>query len=122
MSISNYLENQLLNTLRNTSFSVANVYIKLHIADAGEDGTTGAAAETTRKLISFSAASGGSMSSSATITWTNVSTTETYSHWSAWDTVGPTGGNCLWTGALSSTAAVTAGDTFEITSLSLTLD
>lgn len=122
MSISNYAENKLLDTLRNVSFAVTTAYVKLHIADAGEDGTTGAAAETTRKAVTWSAASGGSMASSGTLTWTNVSTTETYTHWSMWDTVGPTGGNCLWTGALSSSAAVTAGDTFEITSLTLTLD
>jgi hypothetical protein len=28
----------------------------------------------------------------------------------------------LWTGALSSSAAVTAGDTFQITALTLSLD
>lgn len=122
MSISNYAENKLLDTLRNVSFSVATCYVKLHISDAGEDGTTGAAAETTRKAVTWSAAASGSMATASSLTWTNVSTTETYSHWSMWDTVGPTGGNCLWTGALSSTAAVTAGDTFEITSLTLTLD
>jgi hypothetical protein len=37
-----------------------------------------------------------------------------------WDA--STDGNCLWTGALSSSAAVTAGDTFQITSLTLSLD
>ena len=120
MSLSNYSENALLNVFRNTSFAVANVYVKLHTGDPGEAGTSNAAAETTRKLISFSAASGGSMSSSATVEWTNVSTTETYSHFSLWDNA--SAGNCLWTGALSSSAAVTAGDTFQITSLTLSLD
>jgi len=122
MSISNYLENKLLDTLRNVSLSVATVYIKLHISDPGEDGTAvgSAAANTSRQLATFSAASGGSMATSATITWTTVSTTEVYSHWSAWDA--STAGNCLWTGALSSSASVTAGDTFQITSLTLTLD
>jgi hypothetical protein len=122
VTISNYAENALLNTLRNVSLAVAATYIKLHTGDPGEDGTTNAATNTTRQQVSFSAASGGSMASSATVTWTNVSTTETYSHWSLWDSVGPTGGNCLWKGALSSSAAVTAGDTFQITSLTLTLD
>jgi hypothetical protein len=37
-----------------------------------------------------------------------------------WDA--ETGGNPLWYGALSSSAAVTAGDTFEITALTLTLN
>ena len=120
MSISNYAELALLDTLRNTSFAVAATYVKLHTGDAGEAGTTNAASETTRKAISFSAASSGSMASSATVEWTNVATTETYSHWSLWDA--STAGNCLWTGALSTSAAVTAGDTFQITSLTLSLD
>jgi hypothetical protein len=120
MSISNYAELALLNTLRNTSFAVAATYVKLHTGDAGEAGTTNAATETTRKAISFSAASSGSMASSATVEWTNVAASETYSHWSLWDA--STAGNCLWTGALSSSAAVTAGDTFQITSLTLSLD
>jgi hypothetical protein len=122
MSISNYGELAFLNTLRNTSFAVAATYIKLHLGDSGEDGTTNPAANTTRQQVTFSAASAGSMASSATVTWTNVSTTETYSHWSLWDSAGPTGGNCLWKGALSSSASVTAGDTFQITSLTLSLD
>lgn len=120
MSISNYAELAMLNALRNTSFAVAATYIKLHTGDPGEDGTANAATNTSRQSVSFSAASAGSMASSATVTWTNVSTTETYSHWSLWDN--STAGNCLWTGALASSAAVTAGDTFQITSLTLSLD
>ena len=120
MSISNYGELAFLNTLRNTSFAVANPYVKLHLGDPGEDGTANPAAETTRKAITFSAASAGSMASSATVTWTNVSNTETYTHWSLWDA--STSGNAIWSGAFSSSAAVTAGDTFQITSLTLTLD
>jgi hypothetical protein len=120
MSISNYAELALLNTLRNTSFAVTAVYLKLHTGDPGEAGTSNAATETTRKAVTFAAASSGSMTSSATVEWTNVSTTETYSHWSLWDA--STSGNCLWSGALASSAAVTAGDTFQITSLTLTLD
>ena len=118
--ISNYAENKLLDTLRAQSFSVSNVYVKLHTGDPGEDGTSNAATETTREEVTFNAASSGSMASSATVEWTNVSTTETYTHFSLWDN--STGGNCLWKGALSSSAAVTAGDTFQITSLTLTLD
>lgn len=120
MSISNYLENAYLDTLRNQSLAVSAVYVKLHTGDPGEAGTSNAATESTRKLISFSAASSGSMASSATVEWTNVSTTETYSHFSLWDNV--SAGNCLWAGALGSSAAVTAGDTFQITALTLTLD
>lgn len=120
MSISNYAENAFLDTLRGTSYSSAGTYLKLHTGDAGEDGTANAAANTTRQSVSFSAASSGSLASSSTATWTNVPNTETYTHWSLWDA--STAGNCLWTGAFSSSAAVVAGDTFQITSLTLTLD
>ena len=120
MSISNYAELKLLDTLGNTSFAVTTCYVKLHTGDAGEDGTSNAATEPTRKSVSWSAASSGSKASSAALTWTNVAATETYSHWSMWDA--STAGNCLWTGALSASASVTAGDTFQITSLTLSLD
>ena len=120
MSIANYAENKLLDTLGNTSFAVTTCYVKLHTGDPGEDGTANAATETSRKSVTWSAASGGSKASSAALTWTNVAASETYSHWSMWDN--STGGNCLWVGALSSNATVTAGDTFEITSLALSLE
>jgi hypothetical protein len=120
MSISNYAENKLLDAVGGTSFSVTTAYLQLHLGDPGEDGTANAAGESTRKSCAFDAAASGSMASSATVEWTNVSATETYSHWSLWDAA--SAGNCLWSGALASSAAVTAGDTFQITSLTLTLD
>jgi hypothetical protein len=120
MTISNYLENALLDTLAGNSYSASGTYLKLHTGDPGESCTSNAAAETTRHSVSFGSASGGSISSTGTVTWTNVSNTETYSHWSMWDN--STAGNALWYGSLSASAAVTAGDTFEITSLTLTLD
>lgn len=120
MSISNYAELKLLDTLGNTSFAVATCYVKLHTGDAGEDGLSSAALNTTRKLVSWSSAASGSKATSATLSWTSVPSTESYTHWSMWDN--STAGNCIWTGALSAAAAVTAGDTFEITSLTLSLD
>jgi hypothetical protein len=122
MSISNYAELKILeHTTGKTAWTIpSNVYVKLHTGDAGEDGTSNAASETTRKVAAWATASSGAIATSATLEWTNVASTETYSHWSMWDA--STGGNCLWTGALSSSAAVTAGDTFQITSLTLSLD
>ena len=122
MSISNYAELKILeHTTGKTAWTIpTNVYIKLHTADAGEAGTSSAASETTRKVAAWATAASGSIATSATLEWTNVAATETYTHWSMWDDV--SAGNCLWTGALSSSAAVTAGDTFQITSLTLSLD
>jgi hypothetical protein len=122
MSISNYAELKILeHTTGKTAWTIpSNVYVKLHTGDAGEAGTSNAATETTRKVAAWATAASGSIATSATLEWTNVSTTETYSHWSLWDNV--SAGNCLWTGALSSSASVTAGDTFQITTLTLSLD
>ena len=122
MSISNYAELKILeHTTGKTAWTIpTDVYVKLHTGDPGEDGTSAAATEDTREEADWATASAGSIATSATIEWTNVAATETYSHWSLWDA--STAGNCLWTGALSSSAAVTAGDTFQITSLTLSLD
>jgi hypothetical protein len=122
MSISNYAELKILeHTTGKTAWTIpSNVYVKLHTGDAGEAGTSNAATETTRKVAAWATAASGSIATSATLEWTNVAATETYSHWSLWDA--STAGNCLWTGALSSSAAVTAGDTFQITTLTLSLD
>lgn len=122
MSIANYAELKILDHLTGTTSWTApsSVYIKLHTGDPGEDCTSNAATEDTREVVTFSAAASGEIASAATVEWTNVSTTETYSHWSLWDAA--TGGNALWYGALSSSAAVTAGDTFQITQLQLQLD
>jgi hypothetical protein len=123
-ALSDYSENALLNTFRGggagTSYTApANVYVKLHTGAPGEAGTGNAATETTRVEVTFAAASAGSMASSNTPEWTNVAASETYSHISLWDN--STAGNCLWAGGLSAGQAVTAGDTFRLTSLTLTL-
>ena len=122
MSISNYAENKILeHTTGETAWTMpTNVYVKLHTGDPGEAATSNAATETTRKQASFAAASSGSIATDTTLEWTNVASTETITHWSLWDNL--TAGNALWTGALSSSAAVTAGDTFQITTLTLSLD
>jgi hypothetical protein len=121
MTIANYLEDKWLDTLSaSVGYNAAFTYLQLHTGAPGEDCTANAAGETTRQEVIFNPAGSGSKNSDGTVTWTMVSTTETYSHWSMWDQ--STGGNALWYGALSSNAAVTAGDTFEITSLTLTLD
>lgn len=86
-------------------------WIKLHVGDPGSAGTSNAATETTRKQPTFSAASGGAITNSAAITWTNVAGTEDYTHWSAWDA--STAGTFLMSGTITANAVVTA-DTFEI--------
>jgi len=124
MSISNYAELKMLeHATGKTSWTMpTTLYVKLHTADAGEDGTSSAASNTTRKSLAWASAASGSIATtgSPSAEWTSIATAETYSHWSLWDNL--TAGNCIWTGALSSSASVAVGDTFQITTLTLTLD
>lgn len=87
-------------------------YVKLHTGDPGAAGANNAAGETTRQAVTFSAASAGAITNSAAVTWTNVSTSETYSHVSFWDAAAA--GTFLGSDGLAVSRAVTAGDTFEI--------
>ena len=116
MSLSDYAENEIADWLGGNGAPGANAspYVKLHTGDPGEDGTANAATETTRKAFSGGASAGGVVTSDAALTWTSVAGTETYSHISMWDA--STAGNCLGSGALGASKAVTAGDTFTIAS------
>lgn len=115
------LANRWLDMLGGTAFTApTNTYVKLHTADPGSAATTAPSAETTRKQITWSAASAGSKSMSGTLSWSSWSAgTETISHISIWDNV--SAGNVLWTGALSSSKTVNNGDTLNITSLTAAL-
>lgn len=113
-TFSDLVANSFLDAVaRNTSYAETAVWVKLHLGDPGAAGTSNAAANTTRKQATFgSAASGRAISNTVAVEWTNVPNTETYSHVSLWDD--ETAGNFLGRDDLSSTAAVTAGDTFRI--------
>jgi hypothetical protein len=98
---------------RTTYTANAAVYTKLHTGDPGAAGTSNAATNTTRQAVTFGvAASAGAISNTAVVEWTAVSTTEVYSHVSFW--TASSGGTFLGSDDLSSTASVTAGDTFRI--------
>jgi len=112
--LSAYLCNSFLDALGNaTAYSVAVPYIKLHTGDPGAAGTANPATETTRKSISFGAASAGAITSDADISWTNISGSQDATHFSAWDSL--TAGNFLFSGTITGNA-YTAGDTYTITS------
>lgn len=117
--ISSYLADELLDAVGNaSSFSVGTVYIKLHIGDPGANGTSNPATETTRKSASFGAASAGTLTSDADITWTNISGSEDATFFTAWDNA--SAGNFLFSGSITGNA-YTAGDTYVIPSGSLTV-
>ena len=112
--LSAYLCNSFLDALgNNTSYAVAQVYIKLHVGDPGSAATANAATETTRKSVSFAAASAGAIASDADISWTNIAGSQDATHFSAWDSL--TVGNFLFSGTITGNA-YTAGDTYTISS------
>lgn len=118
--------NSILNyVIRGTAYTQPGTtwYVKLHIGDPGAAGTANPASNTTRVLATFgSSASGGVLSNTAAVSWTEAEVTaaETYSHFSLWSAA--TSGTCIWTGTLSSPKAVTgdASVSFPIGDLDLT--
>ena len=132
MSISNYLEAKILDhVLRNTAYTPAStIYLALHTTDPGEDGSgaevTGGSGPYSRKAITFAAAvsPAGTISMSAVAHPSGIDFSGmpgcTVTHVALWDA--SSSGNCLWSGALTSSRTVTAGDTLRITSLTVTLD
>ncbi len=111
--LSTYLCNSFLNALgNNTSYAVTQVYIKLHVGDPGSAATANAATETTRKSVSFAAASAGAIASDADISWTNIAGSQDATHFTVWDNL--TAGNFLFSGNVVA-GAYTAGDTYTIT-------
>ena len=99
--------------LRGTAFPTnASVFAQLHLGDPGANGTTLPAVETTRQQVTFgSAATTGAIANTVAVTWTSVSTTETYTHYSLWTLA--TGGTFLGSGTITG-GAVTAGNNFSI--------
>lgn len=117
--ISTYLANKWFDALGNaTAFSVTTPYIQLHVGDPGANGTSNTATETTRKSVSFAAASTGAIASDADVTWTNISGSQDATHFSLWDA--SSSGNFLGSGTITANA-YTAGDTYTIPSGQLTL-
>ncbi len=121
---SDYIEPFILNAVFDNdagSFpAITTIYAKLHTGDPGENGTANAATETTRQSVAFTAATAGSITSSGTVSWTNVSTTETITYISFWDNL--TAGNCIGSAELNVSAPLTAGDDLDLTSITFTLD
>lgn len=88
-------------------------WIQLHVGDPGAAGTANPAGNTTRKPVSWAAASGGSKDNDTAITWTTgeVVSSEDYTHASLWsESVGGT----FASSGVTTANAVTAGDEFEI--------
>ncbi len=93
-------------------------WIKMHTGSPGAAGTTNVATETTRKQLTWNASSGGSVTNSNTVTWTNVAGSETYADASFW--TASSAGTFGMSGGVTANP-VTAGDTFTIAAAAVTV-
>jgi len=118
------LNNSWLNTIKSTgtSYNVSgNIYVQLHTANPGTVGTTSVSSVTTRPAITFTTATTGVLNSSSSPSWSSWAGTngEVVTHVSFWDA--SSAGNFLWSAALSSSKTINTGDTFTLSSCSLTI-
>lgn len=90
----------------------AEFWVKLHLGDPGASGASNAATETTRKQITFSAASGGAITNSGAVSWTSYPAAETVTHVSFWDA--STAGTFLGSDALNASKSPGVGDTLTL--------
>jgi hypothetical protein len=108
------------NAVLNGTAIPGTLYVKLFTGNPGASAASNAAGNTARQSFTRSTSTTGTNSNAAALTWVNVSTSETYSHFAAFDD--PTAGNPWIIGTVTA-SAVTSGDTFEIATgdLDLTL-
>lgn len=115
------LANKILDHLRGGSAwsQPTGLYIRLHVGDPGSAATANTSANSTRSQATFAAASSGAIALTGTNPSWSMTGTETISHISVWDA--STGGNFLWSAALSAAKSVQSGDTLTLTSCGLSL-
>lgn len=123
---SDYLENKLLDhVLRNTAYTQPTaLYVGLFTASTGLETNTPSAevagGSYARKTIAFGAASSGSASNSATVTFDAATANwGTITHVAVMDAA--SAGNVLFHGAVTSAKTIETGDTFQISSGNLTI-
>lgn len=123
-AMSDHVENQFLDHFLSTTPSTAptNVYVGLLINDPTDanTGTEITGGSYVRKLVSFAAASGGSASTNADVSFDQATTGwGVVSHFGIFDAL--TTGNLLFHGALVASKDIQTGDVFKIQSGNLTL-
>jgi hypothetical protein len=126
VGVSPFLANGWLNTIKSTgtSFNIAgNIYTELHTGSPGSAGTANISSTTTRPTMQFTTATTGVLLSTSSPSWASWAGTngEVVTNISFWDTsLGPNG-NFLWSASLSSSKTINTGDTFTLTTATLTI-
>ena len=109
-TVNNFLA-QFLNGTAST-IVLGGLYAQLHTGAPGSAGSSNIATNNTRIAAgTFTAPSAGSATNNAAITWTSVSTTETYVDCTLW--TASSGGTFIASGTITG-GAVTSGNNFTI--------
>ena len=124
---SDYLENKVLDhVLGNTTYTQPSQYLALFTADTGLESNNPSAEVSTantaygRQTVSFGAASSGSASTDATVTFSAATANwGTITHVAVMDA--STSGNVLFYGAVTTSKTIESGDTFQVSSGNLTV-
>ena len=100
---------------------VVGIFVKLHTGDPGSAGANNAAVgSAVRAAETQAASSGGAIAQNGVApVWTNVGTSETLTHVSVWDAI--TGGNFLYSVALTASQAWVTGNTFTLNTLGVSI-
>ena len=93
-------------------------FIQLHVGAPGASGTANVATETTRKAVTFGAASGGSMTNTAQVQWTSIAGSQDATHFTIWNA--SSAGTFKFSGTITANA-YTAGDTYTAAVSAITL-
>jgi hypothetical protein len=116
------LANAWLNSMRGSTGAdfthPATIYIELHTADPGASGTTAVATTSTRTLVTFGAASSGSIAVTPTPAFTGAAT-ETITHIAAFSA--SSAGTFYWSAALTVAKSINSGDTLNLSTLTIAL-
>lgn len=123
MTISNYLENRILDNVLTTStgapVTTTSVFCSLHTGDPGETGTGNPLSSAGRFAVTFNVAASATsvLAAAASVV---ASATGTISHVALWDGSDTGTANCLWYGALTASKTVAnVGDTVSFASAGL---
>ena len=124
--VTTYLANAWLNTIKSpgTSYNVAaSVYAQLHTSagSPGASAISNVSSVTTRPSLTFTAATTGVLNSSSSPSWSSWAGTngEVVRYVSFFDAASASNG--LWWAQLSADKTINTGDTFTLTSCSLTI-
>lgn len=117
------LANAWLNTLRNTSFVIANLYAQLHTGQPGAAGTSNVSAgSTARPAVSLAAAANGAIALTGTLpAWSNGGASETITHVSLWSSSTPGAGTFYVSGVLGVSKAWVSDEGLTLTVFGITL-